>query len=143
MTEAEILASAIQGAQAATAIFSLFFAIVSAYIVGLYLFLNKAPGGLRLIAFVLLTISFAVIGGLSLNMQHLGEGMHNAWLKLPQRSTGMDVLGPPIIVQSIFLDGRVAAARAAWVLGGVVYLALAYLTFLYRWPVPRLQMSQG
>jgi hypothetical protein len=143
MTEAEILSNAIQGAQAATAIFSVFFAIVSAYIVGLYLFLNKAPAGLRFIAFVLLTISFAVIGGLALNMQHLGEGMHNAWLKLPQRSTGMDVLGPPIIVQSIFLDGRIAAARAAWVLGGVVYLALAYLTFLYRWPMPRLQMSQG
>src|SRR5262249_38940804 len=132
MTEAEILANAIQGAQAATAIFSLFFAIVSAYIVGLYLFLNKAPSGLRLIAFLLLTISFAVLGGFSLNMQHLGEGMHNAWLKLAQRSTGMDVLGPPIIVQSIFMDGRVAAARAAWVLGGVVYLALAYLTFIYR-----------
>jgi hypothetical protein len=141
MTEAEILANAIQGAQAATAIYSLFFAIVSAYIVGLYLFLNKAPSGLRLIAFVLLTVSFAVLGGLALNLQHLGEGMHNAWVKLPQKSTGMDVLGPPIIVQSIFLDGRVAAARAAWVLGGVVYVALAYLTFIYSWPASRLQMS--
>jgi hypothetical protein len=139
MTEAEILANAIQGAQAATAIYSLFFAIVSAYIVGLYLFLNKAPSGLRVIAFVLLTVSFAALGGLALNLQHLGEGMHNAWVKLPQKSTGMDVLGPPIIVQSIFLDGRVAAARAAWVLGGVVYVALAYLTFIYRWPSPRPQ----
>src|SRR5215475_10968585 len=138
MTEAEILANAVQGAQAATAIYSLFFAIVSAYIVGLYLFLNKAPSGLRFVAFVLLTVSFAVLGGLAANLQHLGEGMHNAWLKLPQKSTGMDVLGPPIIVQSIFLDGRVAAARAAWVLGGVVYIALAYLTFVYRWPAPRL-----
>lgn len=134
MTEAEILANAIQAGQAATAILSLFFAIVSAYIVGLYLFLHKAPFGLRLMAFVLLTISMLAMGALAWNMQYMGEGMHNAWLKLPQKSTGLDVLGPPIVVESIFLDGRMAAAWAGWVLDGFVYLALAYLTFIYRWP---------
>jgi hypothetical protein len=68
--------------------------------------------------------------------------MHTAWLKLPQKSTGMDVLGPPIMVRSLFLDGRLAAAWAAWLLGGVVYLALTYLTFIYRWP-PRPAQIQG
>ncbi|MGA7324664.1 MAG: hypothetical protein WBX25_09330 [Rhodomicrobium sp.] len=139
MTEAEILGSAIQAAQAAAAIFSLFLAIVSAYIVGLYLFLHKAPFGLRFPAFILLTISFAALGALALNMQYLGEGMHTAWLKLPQKATGMDLLGPPIIVRSLFLDGRLAAAWSAWLLGGVVYVALTYLTFIYRWQ-PRPQM---
>ncbi|MBI4725103.1 MAG: hypothetical protein HY765_09025, partial [Rhodomicrobium sp.] len=86
------------------------------------------------------TISFAVLGALALNMQYVGEGMHTAWLRLPQKSTGMDVLGPPIIVRSLFLDGRVVAAWAAWLLGGVVYFALTYLTFIYRWPPPRPQM---
>jgi hypothetical protein len=135
MTEAEILGSAIQAAQAATGIFSLFLAIVSAYIVGLYLFLNKAPLGLRFTAFILITIAFAALGGLALNMQYLGEGMHTAWLKLPQKSTGMDVLGPPILVRTLFLDGRIAAAWTAWILGGVVYVSLTYLTFFYRWPL--------
>ncbi len=134
MTEAEILGSAIQSAQAAAAIFSLFLAMVSAYIAALYFFLCRAPAGLRLIAFILLTISFAVLGTLALNLQYLGEGMHTAWLKLPQKSTGMELLGPPIVVRSLFLDGREAAAWAAWLMGGVVYLALTYLTFIYRWP---------
>ncbi len=137
MTESEILGSAIQAAQASAAIFSLFFAIVSAYIAGLYLFLHRAPFGLRFIAFALVTMSFAVIGALALNMQYLGEGMHSAWLKLPVKSSGMDVLGPPIIVRSLFLDGRVAASWGAWILGGVVYTALTYLTFIYRWQPPR------
>ncbi len=136
MTEAEILANAIQAGQAATAILSLFFAIVSAYIVGLYLFLHKAPFGLKLMAFCLLSISFGALGALALNLQYLGEGLHNAWLKLPQKSTGLDVLGPPIVVRSLFLDGRVASAWTGWILDGFVYLALAYLTFIYRW-LPR------
>jgi hypothetical protein len=140
MTESEILGSAIQAAQATAALFSLFFAIVSAYVVGLYLFLHSAPFGLRFLAFALLSMSFAVIGALALNMQYLGEGMHSAWIKLPQKSSGMELLGPPIIVRSLFLDGRVAAAWAAWLFGGLVYVALAYLTFAYRWPQQRLKM---
>jgi hypothetical protein len=133
MTEAEILSNAIQAAQATAAIFSLFLTIVSAYIAALYFFLNRAPC-LRTMAFVLVSIAFVALGALALNMQYLGEGLHSAWLKLPQKATGMEVLGPPIMVRSLFLDGREAAAWAAWALGGVVYLALTYLTFVYRWP---------
>ncbi len=133
MTEAEILSNAIQAAQATAAIFSLFLTIVSAYIAALYFFLNRAPC-LRTMAFVLLSIAFVALGALAVNMQYLGEGLHTAWLKLPQKATGMEVLGPPIVVRSLFLDGREAAYWAAWSLGGVVYLALTYLTFIYRWP---------
>jgi hypothetical protein len=134
MSESDILQAAIQGAQAATAIYSLFFAIVSAYIAGLYFFLNFAPFGLRFAAFVLLTISFAALAALSFNLQYLGEGMHTAWLKLQNPATGMESLGPPIIVKSLFLDGRKLAGLVGWGLGTVVYLSLAYMTFLYRWP---------
>jgi hypothetical protein len=139
MTESEILSNAIQAAQAATAILSLFFAIVSAYVVGLYLFLHKAPFGLRLLTFLLFTISMVALGMLAFNLQYLGEGMHRAWVNLPQKSTGLNVLGPPIIARSLFLDGRAAAFWAGWLTEGAVYFALAYLTFIYRWPLPRPQ----
>ena len=139
MTEAEILSNAIQAAQATAAIFSLFLTIVSAYIAALYFFLNRAPC-LRTMAFALLSIAFVALGALAVNMQYLGEGLHTAWLKLPQKATGMEVLGPPIVVRSLFLDGREAASWAAWALGGVVYLALTYLTFLYRWPQRPVQL---
>jgi hypothetical protein len=118
MTESEILSNAIQAAQAATAILSLFFAIVSAYVVGLYLFLHKAPLGLRLLTFLLFTISMVALGMLAFNLQYLGEGMHRAWVNLPQKSTGLDVLGPPIIARSLFLDGRAAAFWGRMVYGG-------------------------
>lgn len=134
MTEAEILEAAIQGAQAALAVFSVFLSIVSAYIVALYLFLNTAPFIVRFLTFLLLTTALLTLGALAFNLQYLGEGMHTAWQNLPQKSTGMESLGPPLIVRSIFLDGRELASLIAWAFGGVVYLALAYITFLYRWP---------
>jgi hypothetical protein len=138
MSEAEILANAIQAAQATAAIFSLFLTIVSAYIAALYFFLYRAPR-LRLMTFCLLSIAFVALGAMAMNLQYLGEGLHTAWQKLPQKTTGMEVLGPPIVVRSLFLDGRVAAAWAAWILGSVVHLALTYLTFIYPWPSRQLQ----
>jgi hypothetical protein len=134
MTEAEVLGSAIQAAEAATAIYSLFFSIVSAYIAGLYFFLNTAPMGLRFTAFLLLTISFATLAALGWNLQYLGEGMHSAWQNLPNKTTDMVSLGPPIIVRSLFFDGRRLAFLVGWTLGVIVYVALAYMTFIYRWP---------
>jgi hypothetical protein len=137
MTEAEILESAIQSAQAGLALFSVLLSVVSGYIVALYLFLNTAPFLVRFIAFGLLTLAMLTLGALAMNLQYLGEGMHTAWQSLPQKATGMETLGPPLIVRSLFLDGREAASLASWALGSVVYLALAYATFLYRWPKTR------
>src|ERR1700722_12128613 len=124
MSESEILQSGIQAAQASAAIFSIFITIVTAYIVGLYLFLNVAPLGLRLIAFFLFSISLLALGALAYNMQYLGEGMHTAWQRLPQHTTGMETLGPPLIVRSVFLDGRIAASWTVWAIGILVYVSL-------------------
>lgn len=137
MTEAEILQNAIQAAQAALSVFSVFLGIVSAYIVGLYLFLNTAPAGLRFIAFFLLSIALLALGALAWNLQYLGEGMHTAWQQLPQKVTAMQSLGPPLIVRSIFLDGRQIAAWTGWTVGLVVYISLFYMTFVYRWQRPK------
>lgn len=137
MTEAEILESAIQGAQAALALFSVFLSIVSGYIVALYLFLSRAPYLLRFMVFGLLSLALLALAALALNLQYLGEGMHTAWQAVPQKTSGMETLGPPLIVRSLFLDGREMASLASWALGGIVYLALFYATFLYRWPHTR------
>ena len=134
MTESDIIQAAIQAAQASTAVFSIFLTIVSAYLAGLYFFIYQAPLGLRLIAFFLLSISLVTLGALAFNLQYLGEGMHTAWQKLPHHTTDMETLGPPLIVRSVFLDGREAASLIAWALGAVVYVSLAYMTFVYSWP---------
>jgi hypothetical protein len=134
MSESDILQAAIQAAQAANSLFSVFLTIVSAYIVGLYLFLNRSGFGLKFFAFILLSISLAAIGLLAWNLQFLGEGIHEAWSKVPNKATGMETLGPPILVKNAFTHGGVLVTAAAWVLGVLVYLALAHMTFIYRWP---------
>ncbi len=134
MTENEILQNAIQAAQAAASLFSVFLSIVSAYIVGLYLFLNRMGFALKFIAFFIFTIGLIAVALLAWNLQYLGEGMHEAWSRLPERSTGMETLGPPFIVRNTFTHGGILVTAAAWLLGIIVYVALAHMTFLYRWP---------
>lgn len=133
MTEAEILEAAIQAQQVGLAIFSVLLSVVSGYIGALYFFLGTAPWGLRLTAFAVLTFAIISLGALAYNLQYLGEGMHTAWLQLPRKATGMDSLGPPVLVQSLFLDGRQLASLIAWVFGSLLYLALAYMTFFHSW----------
>src|SRR6516164_7126954 len=126
MTESEILQNALQGAQVALGIFSVFLSIVSAYIVALYLVLRTAPATLKLLAFGILSIALLTLCAMAYNLQYLGEGMHTAWKALPAKSSQMPTLGPPLIVRSLFLDGSVATTWIAWSLGTLVYIALAY-----------------
>jgi hypothetical protein len=134
MTEAEILAIAIQGQQTGLAIFSVLLSVVSGYIGGLYFFLGTAPWGLKLIAFTVLTFAMITLGALAYNLQYLGEGMHVAWQQLPAKMTGMESLGPPLLVKSFFLDGRQLASMISWIFGSLLYLGLGYMTFIHRWP---------
>ena len=133
MTENELLQIAVSAANMLLDIFSLFFTIVSAYVVALYWFLFKAPRVLKFVAFMILTLAFIFIAAMGWNLQYLGEGIHHAWGTLGNKVTGMDSLGPPLIVRTIFIDGQHLTAWIAWGIGFTVYALLGYLTFFYRW----------
>lgn len=133
MTEYELLQISIDAASTLLSIFSLFFGFVSAYVVALYLFLFRAPLALRFLAFLLLTLAFIFIAAMGWNLQYLGEGVHHAWAALKPKATGMETLGPPLIVRTVFVDGQLFTAWVSWAMGAVVYMLLAYLTFIYRW----------
>ena len=62
MTEAEIMQAFLASGQVVISLFSMFFAMISAYIAGLYFFLNQAPVALRLLAFVLLSVGLVFLG---------------------------------------------------------------------------------
>jgi hypothetical protein len=134
MTESDLLQVSLNAAGTLLNIFSLFFAIVSAYVVVLYLFLYKAPNTLKFSAFLLLSLAFIFIAAMSWNLQYIGEGIHHAWGALSKRATGMTTLGPPLIVRTFFVDSQVLTAWIAWGIGFIVYAILGYLTFFYRWP---------
>jgi hypothetical protein len=136
MSESELLQIAISASTAVLTVFSVFFGIVSGYIVALYLFLSKAPLGLRGLAFLLLSVAFVLLGAMAWNFQYMGEGIHTAWKHLPSRATGMESLGPPLIVRYVFIDSQMLGIWAGWFVGVVVYGALGYMTFFYSWKLP-------
>ncbi len=134
MSEAELMQALIGSIQVVVGVFSMFFAIISAYIAGLFFFLNRAPLSLRLLAFFLLSIGLVFLGGSALIQQRVQEELFAAWAKLPSPAVAVGALRNPLPVA---LPGGISMQDAGVILGWVialsVYLALAYLTFFYRW----------
>lgn len=65
MSEAEILSIRNDLTELIISVVSVSFGMISAYIVGLWLFLKDAPLGLRLLAFLLLSFGLAFMGGMT------------------------------------------------------------------------------
>lgn len=149
MTEAEILALSFSANEAVSSLFSIFFGMVSAYIAGLYFFLHRAPVMLKVIAFGLLTLGFIFIGQAMSGIEMRILGLVEAWDGLSNRVTGIGKLNNPImptpvrdvleargIVVPIY-EGNRLGIYIGWALSAIVYLALAFATFLLRWPEER------
>src|SRR5262249_26317997 len=124
--------------QVVASLFSAFFAMVSTYIAGLYFFLNRAPVALRLLAFFLLSIGIAFLGGAVAIQQRVQDGLFTAWAKVPSPMMSVELLLNPFPFTlpqgwSLYYIG----ATLGWVTGFCVYVALGYMTFVYRWRVTR------
>jgi len=134
MSEAELMQALLSSIQVVVGVFSMFFAIVSAYIAGLFFFLNRAPLSLRLLAFFLLSIGLVFLGGSALIQQRVQEGLFAAWAKLPAPAIAVEAVRNPL---PLALPGGMSLQDAGTIIGWVtalsVYLALAHLTFFYRW----------
>jgi hypothetical protein len=113
----------------------MFFTMTSAYIAGLYFFLHRAPFALRLLAFGLLSIGLVFLGGSAATLQKMQEGLFRAWAKLPAPIISISELRNPVSVTLPLDDISMQEVGVAlgWITAGSVYLALAYLTFIYRW----------
>ena len=94
----------LSSSQAIITIFSQFIAMVSAYIVGLYYFLNRAAFALRLLAFATLSIGLAFLGGAAAIQQSLQSALFTAWLKLSTPIISVEALRNPL--QLTFLSPR-------------------------------------
>ena len=115
-------------------IFSVSFGMISAYIAGLWLFLKDAPLSLRFIAFFLLTCGLVFMGAISWGLHELLLGTDRAWAKLGVTVTEIPHFGSqrPDFLRGLSLYE--ASAALGFVAFGAIYLALAYVTFVYRWP---------
>ena len=133
MTEAEILSIRNELTGLVVSVVSVSFGMISAYIVGLWLFLKQAPLGLRVLAFLLLSCGLAFMGVLTGGLNALLIGTERAWSKLGSTSVEIASFGGE---RPDFLHG-LSLYEASALLGGVaffaIYLALFFFTFFYRW----------
>lgn len=133
MTFGDLTQSRIDVASFILALFSVFFTIVSAYIAALYFFLGASGLGLRLLAFFILTMSFLFLGGMAFTVSDLIEVIIAAWNRAE-----IPVTSPERLRGLLFLNGSnfifyYVGALLGWAVAFIVYVALAYLTFGYRW----------
>jgi len=134
MSEAEILAIRNDVTGLVISVVSVSFGMISAYIAGLWLFLREAPISLRLLAFGLLSCGLAFMGALTAGLNGLLIGTDLAWAKLTTRASDIESFGdvrPPWLHGLSLYEASAALGALAF---GAIYLALAYLTFVYRWP---------
>jgi uncharacterized oligopeptide transporter (OPT) family protein len=134
MTEAEIVQAYLGAGQIIIGLFSMFLTMVSAYIAGLYLFLNRAPLALRVLTFALLSIGLVFLGAAAAIQQLLQHGLVAAWVKLPSPVFSIAALNNPLAVPllggwSLYDVGPLLG----WIAAASVYVTLGYMTFVYRW----------
>jgi hypothetical protein len=133
MTEAEILAIRIGLTGLVISIVSVSFGMVSAYIAGLWLFLKTAPVSLRILAFVLLSIGLDFMGYLAWGLHELMLGTERSWAKLATNTTEVATFGgerPDWLPGLTLYQAGALLGLGAFV---AIYIALGYLTFIYRW----------
>jgi hypothetical protein len=134
VSESELLQALYASTQVIISLFSMFVTIVSGYVVGLYLFLKHAPAPLRLLAFLLLSIGLAFLGGAAAVQQTAQDAIFAAWHKLPNPSIPVDVLLNPLPMSEIGgFPVRIVGIALGWGAAISVYVSLAFMTFAYRW----------
>jgi len=133
MTFGELTQGRIDVVSFILSLFSVFFTIVSAYIAALYFFLGAAGFGLRLLAFFVLTVSFLFLGGLAFTVSDLIEALIAAWNRADIPITSEQRLRGLFFVNGSNFYFYYVGALLGWAVAFIVYLALAYLTFGYRW----------
>ncbi len=137
MSEAEIMQQMFNVMTSVLTIFSLFFTLISGYLAALYLFLAHAPLALRLLAFALLSIGLVFLGGVTMTVQNIQNGLFASWGKLAAPTMPIAQLRNPVSIAALVESGwslQEVGVGIGWGVAVLVYVALAYLTFVYRWP---------
>jgi hypothetical protein len=134
MSESELLQALYASTQTIISLFSMFVTIVSAYIAGLYLFLKRAPMLLRLLAFFLMSVALAFLGGAAAIQQVAQDAIFAAWAKLPNPSIPVQVLINPVQMPELqAIPARMIGIGLGWAAATGVYLSLFFMTFFYTW----------
>ncbi|MFV0369012.1 MAG: hypothetical protein ACK5KM_11175 [Hyphomicrobiaceae bacterium] len=135
MTEAEIVGSLLEVIDKVLVVFSTFFAIISGYVAALFFFLGRAPFLLKSVAFSLLSVGLFFLGGTTLVIQNMQQGLLDAFDRRENPTLVLGDLRNPIPDFNLgSITQQELGVATGWAVAGAVYLMLFYLTFIYRWP---------
>ncbi|MEE2567500.1 hypothetical protein [Hyphobacterium marinum] len=131
MTEAEVVPLLIEFMHVLLAGISVYFTIVSAYVVGLYAFLVRANIVLKVVAFLFFTLIFFFLMQFNYGAGVFQRGLVEVLAGL-ETTTGLSAAGQTALDSA--RSGLNAKVRTVMWLGSLAtYLALFYLTFFHRW----------
>lgn len=134
MSEADITEQMVMMMDLTIAGISVFFSIVSAYIVALFYFLHKAPMGFRLIAFLFFSLTLLLLGIFAANCFGHAASLQAALVELGARSE-LSAVGRAAIrrgpADRAFLDELIRSL--SWGGMALVFVTLGYFTFWHRW----------
>jgi len=134
VTEAEITEQMVMMMDLTLVGVSVFFSIVSAYILAIYYFLRRAPFGLKVTAFAFFSFTFAFLAIFAANCFSHAASLQAALAALGER-TALSPVGlaatKDTLVDRDTLDQAIRAMT--WAGMGTVYAALAWFTFLHSW----------
>jgi hypothetical protein len=141
MTEGEVIEQLVEFTSILLAGVSVLFTVVSAYVVALNYFIGEANLIARTLTFVFVSLILAMLVFVMLGAQATQIGLVDRLVELErageltaaghaalanaQPGVGMDVFGQRSVDDIIRF--------CVWTGLGFIYLALAYLTFIYRW----------
>lgn len=131
MTEAEVVNLLVEFMHVLLGGISIYFTIVSAYVVGLYAFLVRAHVVLKLVAFLFFTLIFFFLMQFNYGAGVFQRGLVQVLADL-EATTGLSAAGQTALDSARSgLNGKVRTVM--WLGSIATYLALIYLTFFHRW----------
>jgi hypothetical protein len=139
MSEAEVVEQLVEFTSILLAGVSVFFTAVSAYIAALNYFIGQASFIARFFAFMFITVVLGMLAMVMLGAQFTHQGLIARLYEIKEVE-GLSAAGRAVlansapetsIVGAISLDDAVRAG--VWTTAALIYLALAYLTFVHKW----------
>lgn len=130
MTEADVIEQMVEYQDILLNGVQVFFTMVSAYVVAVWVFLRHAGFGLRLFSFFFLTLVLAFLGRVAYGSQRIHDGFVQTLIEL-DRTVGLSPTGQAALDNALTgIDELIQNSMNGALV--VVYIALFFLTFFAR-----------
>ncbi|MBL8550693.1 MAG: hypothetical protein JNJ73_11985 [Hyphomonadaceae bacterium] len=139
MSEAEVVEQLVEFTNILLAGVSVFFTVVGAYVTALNYFIGQATFIARLMAFLFITVTMGMLAIVMVGAQFTQQGLIARLRELDQ-TDGLSAAGRAVLANAapgMAIGGGASlddvVRFALWTTAGLVYAALAWMTFVHKW----------